>query len=108
MRAWFDSNAITAANVQVQRSYKSRNHALRALWDVDRLHHDDEKRHGCCTCGEKDEACPEWSALEPVRDMLYRWEEKELGRLEDGLDHGLPRNHPRVIALRNQGARHVR
>lgn len=107
VRAWFDSEAITAANAEVQKSYRSRNHALRAMWDVDRIHHVDEKRDGYCTCGEKDEVCPEWRALDPVRDMLYRWEEKELRRLEDGLDHGLPHHHPRVIAFLRQRARFI-
>jgi hypothetical protein len=107
-RAWFDSEAIRRANEEVQRSYRSRNHALRAMWDVDRIHRGGEKRDDYCTCGEKAEGCCAVStALDPVRDMLYRWEDKELERLEAGLDHGLPRHHPRVIALRRQGARYI-
>jgi hypothetical protein len=66
------------------------------LWAVDELHHDDDERRGTCTCGLPLADCGVFATLSPIRSALYKWEVAETERLERGLSHGLPLEHPKV------------
>jgi len=98
IRAWFDSLAIAAANREVEKSYRSRDRAYRALWAVNEVHHSKAATEAFCSCGKRTDACSTWKAVERARPSVERWERKQLDRLAEGLDHGLPHEHPAVQA----------
>jgi hypothetical protein len=95
---WFANQMIGEAHDQRDAAYRSRDRAFRALWAADRLHHHDPARGDRCSCGRPASACRELQAIEGVGEALDHWERTQVDRLERGLEHGLPRDHPRVAA----------
>ena len=96
LQGWWDSIQIGEANDARDRSYRSRDHALRALWRLDKLHHDGSTPNHC-SCGKTTGKCSEWKVIEDDREFLYRWESKQIERLQADQDHGLPDEHPEVM-----------
>ena len=88
---------MTAAWEQRDAAYRSRDHAYRALWAVDRLHHEDEARDGYCGCGRHADRCMVLAAIWPAVDSLIKWEKNQIDRLQRGQPHGLPAEHPEVL-----------
>lgn len=70
------------------------------------LHHAKNASMTQCSCGKATAHCKVWNTLEPERPHLERWERKQVERLEEDLQHGLPRDHPRVRECRDHGYRH--
>lgn len=97
---WFAGVEVQEAHSQRDAAYRSRDHAFRALWAADRIHHHDRTRDERCSCGRAAAACRELAAIEDAGESLDRWERAQIARLEQGRDHGLPRDHPRVVELR--------
>lgn len=85
------------AEVKREQAYRMRNSALGRLWAVDELHHEDDDHRGYCTCELPVRHCKVFGALTPLRSALYKWEIAEADRLDRGLPHGLPADHPKVI-----------
>lgn len=102
---WFANEQVAAAMTQRDSAYQSRDHAYRALWAADRLHHEDESRDEYCSCGQRADRCKEFGALAPAVNALMRWENKQIERLKSGLPDGLPDNHPEVLKLGYQRRR---
>jgi hypothetical protein len=49
---WWSNEQVAAASQERDAAYRSRDHAYRALWAVDRLHHEDENRDRYCSCDQ--------------------------------------------------------
>ncbi len=96
VQSWLESAAVDAATTERDIAYRSRDHVMRCLWELDRLHHEKEGQPNQCSCGSTAAQCREFQALSAVTESLYRWETRQLGRLRDNLPHGLPRHHPDV------------
>ena len=96
VEAWWNSLVIAEANDKRDAAYRSRDHAVRVLWHLDKLHHDGGQPNHC-SCGKTTSKCKEWQLMDEHRSFLYSWERKQIERLEDDLDHGLPDDHPEVL-----------
>lgn len=96
---WYQSEQVTDATRKRDSAYRSRDHAFRALWFIDQVHHEDVGGANHCTCGAPAELCKMFTALEPVRDALYKWENQQIDRLRSDREHGLPHEHPEVLRL---------
>ena len=49
-----------------------------------------------CFCGLVSNKCEVMIAIDPMVDRLYRWEAGQVERFDEGKEHGLPREHPKV------------
>jgi hypothetical protein len=96
---WLADEAVTQARENRDRAYRQRDYALAALWQIDRLHHPDDKSSGHCSCGKPERGCRELGAVSPELEALRRWEDGQVERLLDGRGHGLPDNHPEVLRM---------
>lgn len=94
---WWADEQIRVAHDQRDAAYRSRDHAYRALWAADRLHHEDEQRDRYCICGRQINQCKELQAVESAADSLLHWERGQIDRFQQGLSHGLPDEHPEVL-----------
>jgi hypothetical protein len=103
---WFASEQVAAATTQRDSAYRSRDHAYRALWAADRVHHEDESRDGYCSCSKRTDRCKELGALAPAVNALLKWENNQIERLRSGLPDGLPNEHPEVLKL-GHDRRHI-
>ncbi|WP_104135229.1 MULTISPECIES: hypothetical protein [unclassified Cryobacterium] len=72
--------------------------AMAALWRVAQLHHDGTAAK--CSCGRTISSCAESAAIDSLRQALGDWEKKNLAMLQNGRRHGLPTEHPAVLAQR--------
>ncbi|SHV60754.1 Uncharacterised protein [Mycobacteroides abscessus subsp. abscessus] len=97
---WLADEAVTQARENRDRAYRARDFAFAALWQIDRLHHSDDNSSDHCSCGKAERKCRELDAIRTEVHALRRWEDVQIDRLLDGLDHGLPDNHPEVLRLR--------
>ena len=84
------------ANEERDRAYRTRDFAMARLWAVDELHHPDESKRELCSCGRDLRQCATNSVLEDQRNHIYKWEISQVQRLEKGLSHALPAEHPKV------------
>ncbi|MGE2715141.1 hypothetical protein ACQI4L_13860 [Mycolicibacterium litorale] len=105
---WFADEEVRDALDKRNRAYRSRDFVFAALWGVARVHRPDEQNDGFCTCGRKESKCQVLQAIEPELRALDDWEDKQIERLRDDLDHGLPWNHPEVLRLGGGHLRHRR
>jgi len=71
---------------------------MAVLWRLAELHHDDPGTAGRCMCGKPVAKCSESHALDPERKPLAEWERKAVALLREGKRHGLPDEHPEVVA----------
>jgi hypothetical protein len=91
---WLQNEAVSAATAERDRSYRSRDHALSVLLQLDWLHREHDERDGFCSCGKRATQCKEWQIIEEIRPFLHTWEERQVERARQGLDHGLSVDHP--------------
>lgn len=98
VQRWWETDAIREAHVHRDAAYRSRDHAYRALWHADRLHHHDRQRDEKCSCGNLAADCKELKAIEDAGEALDRWEKNQIERFKKGQEHGLPSDHPLVLA----------
>jgi hypothetical protein len=96
---WLANEKVRDALDKRDGAYRSRDFAFAALWAVATLHHPDEHHDGMCSCGRRESNCRELEAIWPEHRALSDWEDTQIERLKDGLDHGLPREHPEVLRL---------
>ena len=71
---------------------------MAVLWRLAELHHDDPANAGRCVCGKPVAKCAELHALDAERQSLKDWERKAVALLREGKRHGLPDEHPEVVA----------
>ena len=100
---WWANEQVAAAMKQRDDAYRSRGHAYRALWAVDRLHHDDSTRDGYCACGKRSSKCRELEVVASTADSLTKWETRQIDRLRRDLPDELPDTHPEVLKHRGYG-----
>jgi hypothetical protein len=74
--------------------------AMAGLWRIAALHHDDPARPEKCSCGRSLGSCPESGSIDSLRQALRDWEKKNVVLLQGGGRHGLPSDHPAVLAQR--------
>lgn len=106
LQGWWDSIQIEEAHTARDQAYRSRDHALRTMWRLDKLHHDGSQPNHC-SCGKTTGKCQEWQALTDNREFLYRWESKQIERLKLDQEHGLPDDHPEVLRTGRRSYRHA-
>ena len=97
IRSALDNELVTRAERTTALAYRRLDRTMTALWRVNRLHHDDEKKAGFCSCGTKTANCAEGLAIDGERQELAGWERRNLQLLHDGQRHGLPADHPAVV-----------
>jgi len=94
---WLADEEVRTALEKRDRAYRSRDFAFATLWRLAKLHHPDDHHDGRCSCGRHEDTCKELQAISPELGMLRRWEETQIERLDDQLEHGLPDDHPAVM-----------
>ena len=72
--------------------------AMAGIWRIETLHHDSVTQK--CSCGRTAGSCAESAAIDPLRQALRDWEKKNVALLRNGRRHGLPADHPAVLAQR--------
>lgn len=97
---WWTNAQVAEATRKRDHAYRSRDYAFRALWAINRLHHQDETRDGYCSCRRRADSCKELSALTPELSALTRWEKNQIDRIRSGQSHELPDEHPEVLKRR--------
>lgn len=105
---WLADEAVIQARENRDRAYRARDAAFAAVWQIDRLHHCDDSSSDYCSCGRAQRKCRELDAIKTELNALRRWEDVQIERLLDGLNHGPPDNHPEVLRLSGTGIGHRR
>ena len=95
VEVWWNSLVIAEANDKRDAAYRSRDHAVRVLCTSQVPSRRRPANH--CSCGKTTSKCKEWQLMDEHRSFLYSWERKQIERLEDDLDHGLPDGQPEVL-----------
>lgn len=84
---------VNETNLNLARSaLRLRDRAMNAVRAIADLH--GERLDGRCRCGTTIGRCAEH---QPIRSELadaFRWENEQMRRMKDGLDHGLREDHP--------------
>lgn len=75
-----------------QGPYPDRRRIMGAVFRIDELHHEVGDR---CSCEKRLADCEEFAALNFIRETYYAWENRQIGRLNEGKPHGLPFDHPK-------------
>lgn len=96
---WLADEAVTTAHEQRDIAYRSRNYAFESLWRLSLLHREHDTELALCACGRKSDRCKEFDAMRDSLGSVKHWEETQIRRLHDDLDHGLPSDHPEVLRL---------
>lgn len=94
---WMVDEEVIAAKASRDRAYRWRDLAFAALWSVSQVHRPDPQDDHKCICGRKESKCRELEAIYPELRALGEWEDKQVERLLQDLEHGLPRAHPEVM-----------
>lgn len=81
---------VREAGDERDSAYRSRDHAMRVLWQVNEIHHPDTR--GGCSC--RVPSCRTNDLVDAARNGLYSWEKRQIERARAGRAHGLPREHP--------------
>jgi hypothetical protein len=93
---WLADDMIRTAYAKRDSAYRARDFALRTIWRFAQIHDDDPGRDDHCICGSKADRCPELEAIADEIPTMREWEQNQIERLLDGLENGLPREHPEV------------
>lgn len=97
LRNAIETDVVLEEKRRMDAAYRQRDRAMATIWKIDQLHNALGGR-GNCKCGLPNDRCLVLKALAPFTDELDRWEDTQKTRLREGQDHGLPREHPAVIA----------
>jgi len=99
VRQWLRTEEVVKAETARDAAFRSRDSAFRALWHIDRLHHESKDRPHMCICGKAAAGCGVLEAVGEVGRALYSWETNQIERAESGWPHGLPREHPKYVSV---------
>lgn len=105
VRQWLVTEEVSEVEARLEGSHRFTGVLWRVIWRLDQLHNEEGSDPRVCSCGVGRSECRELQALRDVQARLYEWEHRETLRLRDGLNHGLPNEHPQVLRLepwRNQ------
>ena len=97
-RDLLETAVVKRAERNTELAARRTDRTMVVLWRLAQLHHDDPARAGYCTCGKPVAKCAESHALDPERQALSDWERKAVALLREGNRHGLPDEHPAVVA----------
>ena len=97
-RDLLETAVVKRAERNTELAARRTDRTMVVLWRLAQLHHDDPARAGYCTCGTPVAKCAESHALDPERHALSDWERKAVALLREGHRHGLPDEHPEVVA----------
>lgn len=97
LKVLLQSTALTQAENEKDRAHSRENEVLSILLlDIEPHHRGKRGPVSKCRCGVLTAECPEWQAIEPLREQLQVWEKKQLQRMSEGKHFGLPYRHPEV------------
>lgn len=99
VRALLEGDLIKRAERKAELAGKRVDWSMAVLWRLSLLHTVDAAVPQRCRCGTSSAGCAELVALEPLRQALSDWEEKNLRLLADGKRTALPTDHPAVTGL---------
>lgn len=100
VRSLLQNDVVKRAERNTELARRQIDWAMTGLWRIDLLHHDDAARPTKCSCGRTAGTCSESAAIDSLRQSLADWEKKNILLLEGGRRHGLPSEHPAVLASR--------
>ncbi|MBG6212570.1 MAG: hypothetical protein LH475_04715 [Cryobacterium sp.] len=100
VRGLLQNNLVKRAERNTELAHRQIDWAMAGLWRMDALHHDDPARPTKCSCGRTAGTCAESAAIDSLRQALRDWEKKNVVLLQGGRRHGLPSDHPAVLAQR--------
>lgn len=96
VRGLIENDVTRRAERNTELANRRIDRIMAVLWRFDRLHHENDKKTGYCTCGKPLTQCAESLALEPERQPLRDWERKNVALARDKKRHGLPPEHPEI------------
>jgi hypothetical protein len=99
VETWLAEEAVKQAHEQRDSAYRSRSYAYESLWRLSRIHREHDTELDLCACGRKSDKCKELLAIREALPAVKHWENAELRRLHENLNHGLPPDHPEVLRL---------
>jgi uncharacterized membrane protein YgcG len=102
-RELLETAVVKRAERNTELAARRIDRTMAVLWRLAELHHDDDARAGHCVCGKPVAKCVESHALDPERQALRDWERKAVALLREGKRHGLPDEHPDVVAASGAG-----
>ena len=98
VRGLLQNDLVKRAERNTELARRQIDWAMAGLWRIAALHHDGPAAK--CSCGRTAGTCAESAAIESLRQALGDWEKKNVVLLQDGRRHGLPAEHPAVLAQR--------
>jgi hypothetical protein len=87
---WLADEEVQEAYAERDRARRSRDLVFRALSRLGVLHRRHPSRPHYCVCNAHVDQCRVFQAIESELDVLAKWEQHQLERHHDGLDHNLP------------------
>jgi hypothetical protein len=93
---WLADDMVRTAYAKRDSAYRARDFALRTIWRFAQIHDGDPERDDHCACGRKADRCAELAAIADELPAMREWEQIQIERLLDDLEHGLPPEHPDV------------
>lgn len=91
------STVVARAESRQNSAFNMRSAAMRVIWRLDRIHHEQGSAGSACSCGKPAKTCRELATVQPFTKLLDDWEDREKDRLNDGRECGLPREHPAMV-----------
>ena len=98
VRGLLQNDLVKRAERNTELARRQIDWAMAGLWRIAALHHDDPAAK--CSCGRTAGTCSESTAIDSIRQALGDWEKKNVALLQGGRRHGLPPEHPAVLAQR--------
>jgi hypothetical protein len=98
VRELLENDVVRRADRATELANRRNDRAMAVLWRLERLHRENDKNSGACTCGKPIVKCPDFAAIEPERSTVHEWEAKNAALAADGKRNGLPSEHPAAAA----------
>ncbi|TFD08042.1 hypothetical protein E3T35_18800 [Cryobacterium sp. TMT1-2-2] len=98
VRSLLQNDLVKRAERNTELARRQIDWAMAGIWRIEALHHDAAAQK--CSCGRMAGSCDESAAIDPLRQALLDWEKKNVALLQGGRRHGLPADHPAVLAQR--------
>ncbi|MDJ0377444.1 hypothetical protein [Cryobacterium sp. PH31-L1] len=98
VRSLLQNDLVKRAERNTELARRQIDWAMAGIWRVEALHHYSAAQK--CSCGRTAGSCAESAAIDPLRQALLAWEKKNVALLRGGSRHGLPADHPAVLAQR--------
>ena len=99
VRALLEGDLIKRAERKAELAGNRVDWSMAVIWRLSVLHTVDISAPQRCRCGKSSAGCAELTALQPLRQALSDWEDKNVRLLADGKRTALPTDHPAVAGL---------